>query len=165
MATTRTTTRHAVIIKAADIQNGPVQIEELAGASGILPGHLLTYSSGEVIVHGTADGNVGSKLVANLTLTPDTITNPTTAKLDLPYADGDTVYCIAASPQDLLNMLLAAGETAAKGSALVSNGDGTLKVEATLDATVIAGAILGYADEAVDNSGGATAARILVRVA
>lgn len=166
MATTRTTTRHVIVIQSADIHDGPVRIEELAGAAGILPGHLLTYDgSGDVIVHGTADGNAGNKLVADVTMTPDTITYPTTPKIDLPYANGDTVYAMVASPGDVFNMLLAASENAAKGAALVSQGDGTLKVEGTIDATVIVGAIIGYAAEAVDNSGGGSAVRIAVRMA
>lgn len=73
------------------------------------------------------------------------------------YASGDEVYA-----------LVAAGATAITvGAALESAGDGTLRIQTTDAATdnTERDSVVGYAKEAVDNSGGGSRARIKIEVA
>ena len=60
-------------------------------------------------------------------------------------------------------MTLAASQTATRITALVSNGDGTLKIDAAIDATTITGAVIGYPIDPVTTTG--ATARIKVRIA
>jgi hypothetical protein len=86
-------------------------------------------------------------------------------EIDDDYAADDRVQYVVARPGDVLYMLLSDGQTTAIGSALVSTGTtaGELTVETTLDATLIAGAVVGWALEVVAASG--SNARVRVRMA
>lgn len=139
----------------------PILSERLAGAAGILPGHLVEESgTADVIVHGTAAVNA-QRLFAQAN-----IGNGGT--IDQAYADNETVSYGAYHSGQEVNALVAASATAiALGAALESDGDGTLRT-ATADAatdTVQRDSIVAYALEAVDNSGGGTVVRIKVRIA
>ena len=142
-------------------QGGKVRKEKLAGEAGILPGHLLEFSSGEVVTHNVADGVARPIRVA---VESDTVNPSATAIIDVPYADGDNVYYVVGQPGDVLYMLLADGQNAVEGvSVLVSNADGTLKIAAAVDATLIAGAQVGVPAESLNNSSG-NPARLLVEL-
>ena len=156
----RTTTDHTVVIVAAD-KNGVVRKEAIADEA-LIPGYLVRFDADEELEnHATAAGVLVGKLVVLETLTPDTAAYPTTAAISIPYEVGDTAYYAEGQPGDVFNMLLADGETAVKGiSQLISNGDGTLKVE-TVDGDTIAGSIVGVADADVTASG---ATRCRVRI-
>lgn len=141
------------------IQGCEVRLEGIAGAGTIKPGHLLTYSSGNVIIHGTADG-AQERLFAIESPTAD---HATTANIDLAYASGDTVYMTRPAPGDVMYAWLATGNTTVIGvSQLVSNGDGTLKI-ATLGAGTLTNAIVGVPEEVVANASG-SAVRLKIRV-
>ena len=138
----------------------PFLLERLAAAAGILPGHLVEEASGTVQVHGTAAANA-QRLFAQPNLA-------TAGDIDTAYANGETVsYGVYHTGQEV-NALVAASATAIlDGDALESAGDGTVRT-ATADAatdTTQRDSIVGYAMEAVDNSGGGTAVRIKIRVA
>ena len=69
------------------------------------------------------------------------------------YAIGDMVRYVLPRKGERCLLRLADGETAVKGSKLVSNGDGTVKVmSADSSAAVIEETLLAIADEAVDMS-------------
>lgn len=141
------------------IQGCEVRQEGLAGAGTIKPGHLLTYSSGNVIIHGTADG-IAERLYAIESPTAD---HATTASIDLAYASGDTVYMTRAAPGDVVYGWLATGSSVVQGvTPLGSNGDGTVKL-ITLGATTLAGSVVGVPDETLNNASGA-AVRLKIRV-
>lgn len=148
-------TRHSIVV-----QGGLVRSEAKAGAAGILPGHLLEFNGGNVRKHATADG-VNSRLVA----VESTHVNPsTTPIIDVAYPNGDNVYYAEGQPGDEFYMLLANNQNAVKGvSRLVSNGDGTLKIAAAVDASLIAGAEVGVPAENLNNTSGA-AVRLKVKI-
>ena len=129
----------------------PISNERLANAAGILPGHLVIEALGEVGVNVTADA-LAQKLFAqtNLSIAGD---------VDTAYADGETVSYGAYHAGQEVSAIVAAGAAAiADGAPVASAGDGTLKIGTAATA-------IGYATEAVDNSGDATAVRISIRVA
>ena len=156
----RTTTYHSIVIESAHL-NGPV-IREAIADEAITPGYLLRFDSDEELEnHAAAGGVLVGKLVAVESQTPDIDTYPTYAAIDIPYAATVLAYYIEARPGDILNMLLANGETDVKGvTQLISNGDGTLKAE-TVDGDTIAGSIVGVAEQDVTASG---ATRCRVRI-
>lgn len=129
----------------------PILNERAANAAGILPGHLVVEALGKVGVNVTADA-LCQKLFAQ--------TNKAVAgDVDLAYASGETVSYGAYHAGQPVSALVAAGADAIiDGAPLASAGDGTLKLGTA--ATAIA-----YATEALDNSGGATVARLSIRVA
>lgn len=142
------------------LQGGLVRAEETAGEAGIKPGHLLAMSSGELIKHATADGIALARLVA---LESPTAEAGTTPAIDTAYADGDSVYYAVGQPGDIFYMWLATANNAVRGvSALVSNGDGTLKI-ATVSDTTLAGAVIGVPAENLNNTSG-SAARLKVQI-
>ena len=139
----------------------PILTERLAGAAGILPGHLVEESgAADVVVHATAAANA-QRLFAQ-----SNIANGGT--IDTAYADNEAVSYGAYHAGQEVNALVAASATAITlGAALESAGDGTLRI-ATADAatdTAQRDAIVAYAMEAVDNSGGGTVVRIKARIA
>lgn len=109
-----------VISLKSDAAGQPILNERLAGAAGILPGHLVEEASGEVVVHSTAAG-MAQRLFAqtNLAVAGD---------IDTAYTDGVTVSYGAYHAGQEVNALVAAGAVAiADGDALESAGDGTLR--------------------------------------
>lgn len=143
------------------IQGGEVRLEGIAGEAGIKPGHLLEISSGEVVTHNTADGIASPCLVA---VESPHANSPTLANIDVPYAEGDTVYYVQAQPGDALYMWLTTANNAVEGvSRLVSTNTGALKVSAAVDATLIAGAQVGVPHESLNNTSGSDA-RLAVRI-
>jgi hypothetical protein len=139
----------------SDYKGCPVVIEALtASGSTVVPGDLVEFNAaGEVLEHSTADG-VAEKLIALPNL-------PTAGTIDDAYTAGVTArFGAFHSGQEVL-MTLADSQTATRLTPLVSNGDGTLKIT-TVDATTLAGAIVGFPIEPVTTSG--ATARIKVRI-
>lgn len=157
----RTTTRHAVLVEHA-LKIGPNRLEAL-GSGVIYPGQLLyMVSATQVDQHATASG-AAAKLISLENPTPDTFTYPTTAAIDIPYADGDTVQFFQAMPGDVVNMKIASGQSVTKGQDwLISDGNGNLKSCGT-GVSVGTSNPIGIAWQTVNASGG-TAARCLVRI-
>lgn len=126
--------------------------EELATVA-VVPGMLLARTAGGVAPHAAAAG------IANLHFAVEDGAQGRT--IDDSYAIDDTVHFATVPAGAGVNALVAAAAAAiVKGDKLVSNGDGTLKkLVAAAGGTVIAEAL-----EAVDNSVGATRARIAVEV-
>lgn len=134
----------------------------------ITPGELLeTGGSNDLQLHSTADGNARKAFAL-----PPIGVEASGKSIDEDYASGDTVRVGVPERGALVYAWLDAGENVAKGAALSSAGNGALKAEAiTVDPTattaesVQADALVAYAAEAVDNSGGTAPVRILVEVA
>ena len=147
---------HTIVVNSTD---SLMRKEALAGGT-IIPGQLLTWSSGTLIPHVSAAGVVGAKMVAVETLTPDAAT---TAQIDVTYPSGDTVYYVTPRPGDMLYMFLATGENASIGSLLTSKGvTGALQVT-TVDTNTLENAVVGVAAVALNNATGSDA-RLLVEI-
>lgn len=156
----RTTTEHTVTIQSAK-PSGVTRLEAV-GTSPIIPGHLLEFeSNGYVKRHATASG-AAAPFVAMELFTPDTHTYPTTAAIDIPYADGDSVYFAQGQPGDVFNMWIASGQDVTKGlDWMISDGSGRLKSCGT-GVSVGTSNPIGIAWESAAASG--TAVRCQVRI-
>lgn len=140
-----------VISLVGGAAGAPILSERLAGEAGIVAGMLVSESAGGVILNAAADA-LAQKLFAqtNLALAGD---------IDTVYANGDTVSYGAYHSGQQVNAIVDAGAAAiADGAPVTSAGDGTLKIGTVANA-------IGYAIEAVDNSGGGSTVRIQIRVA
>jgi hypothetical protein len=151
------TTYHTIAIRGAAARDEGVAEPN----SDIKPGHLLVFNStGNLEVHATEEGAARPVLVA---LESPTAPAGTTAAIDALYTASETVYYTVGQPGDVLYMILAASQTAVKGtSKLVSKGDGTLKVQA-FGTALAEGGLVGVPYESKTTTG--AAARILVRIA
>lgn len=136
------------------------RVRELLAATVITPGHLVQRDgAGAIEVHDTAQGRAAALFaIENL---------GNAGVIDDDYAIGQTTHFYAAQPGDHINGLVLNGTAAiAEGAALASAGDGTLiTVVDTADAKPLDGVVVGYALEAVDNSGGASPVRIKMEAA
>lgn len=135
-------------------------MKELIAAGTITPGHLVAINSaGKWAVHGTAKGRAMKAFAAEADLIGKGI--------DDNYVANDNVYVWIVPAGAEINALVAASATAITvGALLESAGDGTLRVLTADNTTgpVFGGYPIAQALEAVDNSGGATPARIKVIV-
>ncbi len=146
-----------VIELLTDLNGSLIHSERLtASGSSVTPGDLVVLNAAnEVLEHATADGTA-QKLIA--------LTNLATGgDIDTAYAVGETARFGAAHSGQEVFMTLATSQTATRITALVSNGDGALKIDAAIDATTITGAVIGYPIDPVTTTG--ATARIKVRIA
>jgi hypothetical protein len=132
------------------------RVRELPAAAAITPGMLVERAAGEVQAHSTAQGS-NSKLFA--------IENTGVAGvIDDAYVAGDTTPHYAAQTGDRIYALVAAGTAAIVADAyLASDGAGGM-ITMTDVADDIPAKAVAQALEAVDNSGGGTAVRIMIEV-
>jgi len=93
--------------------------EKLAGAAGILPGHLLQPTTADGVVVHSASGGAGATAVA----VEDAIMGGT---VDTVYDDANYVRYVFPSPGDILQMRLTAGVAYVIGDKLISGGAGAL---------------------------------------
>lgn len=163
-------TPHTILLETNDGAHRPIQ--EAVAAVALTPGELLAFNAGEnLIPHGNAGQNA-QKLFAveDPYVDPRTTTNPA---IDVDYAANSRARYLHAQPGDVIYAFLAAGQNVAKGAPLQSDGAGALQAHTpqavdeggTGTYTIYLHAIVGYAEEAVDNSGGGTRVRIRLRVA
>jgi hypothetical protein len=152
------------------LAGAPFTPPEKQASVAITPGMLVevTPNAATLRPHATAGGNARAAFALESLVPPG---SGTTAQIDTVYPIGDTVRWVIANPGDELYALLPANATAVvEGSALVSNGDGTLKLHVaqaidqagTGSVNIIDNAIVAYAAEAVNNSAGATVVRVRV---
>ncbi len=145
------TTANVVFSGPADVVK-PVQAEKkVKTGNTIYPGYLVINSSSEWALHATA-GEGGEYWIADLNFYE---AKSATEALTV----GQTSNAYWPRPGETYNVVVADGETVLVGSALTSNGDGTLKVAAT-DGTE---EVLFYSEEAASPSG--STARVRARVA
>lgn len=146
-------------IKRVIVKGMPLRDEDVADAA-ITPGHLVEKTATGVAVHSTAAGNQNRMFAVERDFYGGGI--------DDAYATSDTVLLATCRNGDVVNALVAAAATAiTRGAALESAGDGTVRIASTDAATddTQRESVVGYAEEAVDNSMGGSAVRILVRIA
>lgn len=135
--------------KTVELYGESIQYEATATDAAITPGMLVTRTATGVRPHNVA-GNVAN---ATFAFENDMVGNG----IDDAYDVGDNCYLRTYSAGSGVYALLAAGATAVTNRAyLTSAGDGTLEVAGDGDI------VIAQAMEAVDNSGGATRARIRV---
>lgn len=146
-----------------DMDARPIREKHVKTANTVTPGMLIAIDGGELVPHATAAGHA-QKLFAlepaytggygNSAKAIDTTWTPDNGPVRFIYAQtGDKVYAWLADEGNVV-----------EGAPLVSDGAGAL-VGATIDATTIAGAVVAYAAESVNNVGGSGPVRIKVIVA
>lgn len=141
-----------VIALLTATSGAPIMNEAVADTANILPGMLVVETATGVAENTTAADATAPILFAD--------TNPCNGgTIDDVYPVGDLVRFGAYHAGQEVNAVVSAGTAAiAKGAAVESDGAGGLQTRTT-------GRIIGYALEAVDNSGGAEPARLPIRVA
>jgi hypothetical protein len=148
------------------LKGSPVR-KEAAAAGAITPGHLIQIgSAGTAVVHATAGGDARRIFALERDLEGYGI--------DDDYASGDEVFYADCRPGDEVAALVAASAEAIEiGDPLESAADGTLRKH-TATSIVESGSatksiytqqIVAFAGEAVDNSSGASEARIKAVIA
>lgn len=153
----------AQVIAALGGQNGhSIDDEALsAAASAIKPGHLV-----EELAAGTVQEHAGTALNAQKLFALTDLTVGGT--IDDAYAVGSLVrYGAFSTGQKVFGRVAVGSVAIVKGDALQSNGDGTVEklvIDAATDDTQ-RDSIVGYALEAIDNSGGSVEVFIELRVA
>jgi len=138
--------------KVIDLYGYGCQQEAIA-LGGITPGMLIERAAGGVQVHSTAQGGGGLHFAQEFGITGETI--------DDAYETGDQViFKSFVAGSGVYALVPASASAITEGDFLVSNGDGTLRLQtASSDGVQIAQAL-----EDVDNSGGGAVARICVEV-
>jgi hypothetical protein len=148
-------TPHVIVLQTNEEGAERPICEGLASTTTIKPGHLIKFSSGVLIINGTAADADAPLMFA----VENPFYKPTTteAAIDHAYAAAETVRYIWAQPGDLLYAWLANSISVVRGAPLESDGVGGLQAWTT-------GRIVAFADEIVTNALAAQA-RIKVRVA
>jgi len=143
-------------------ENFPLAPLDASGNGAITPGMLVETVNGEVRPHSTQAGNVVPIMVAVEGENPDA-SSITLGDIDTDYDDDNgSVKVWYPKPGDTAYMLLGAGQQAAIDGQLQSASDGYLMPYTA--AANIHEQIVGRAVAAVNNSAGATPARIKVRI-
>lgn len=146
--------------KTVILKGDPIR-KEAAASEAITPGELLAFSSGKLIPHGTAGGDAQKMFAVEEDFVGDGI--------DTDYAADDQVQYIVARQGDEVNAFLKNGENVARGDPLESDGAGALQKHTALSVVesgsatkaVYANAIVGFAAEAINNTG---ASRVRIKV-
>lgn len=129
----------------------------------ITPGMLIERGTTNTVKpHASAGGNT-SRMVAleNPWSDHGVVYGSEGPNIDHDYAASETVFWVPANSGDVLYMLLEDEGNVAIEAPLESNGAGALQA---LAGTAVEG-LVGYAEEAVDNTGGSGNVRIRVRIA
>lgn len=162
-----TTTSKRILLK---VNGAERPIFEAKANAALTPGELLAWSADdELDPHGTAGGNAQPMFCVENPYDDDN----TVAAIDSDYALADTARYVVAQPGDEVYAFIAAGESVAKGDPLESDGAGALQAHTapsidesgTATTTIYHRAIVGWAAEDKDNSGGGSRVRIRVSVA
>lgn len=147
-------TPHKILLQTNDGGERPI-LEGVATTTTIKPGHLVMWSSGELVIHNNDDALAAPMFAIE---NPYYIPTTTEAAIDHAYAAAETCYYVFAQPGDVIYAWLETSNNAAKGDALTSDGAGGLQLSPS------AGAVIAWAEEAYNNTTGSQA-RLKVRVA
>lgn len=138
--------------KTIELYGHGIQTEAKA-LGAITPGMLVERATGGVQAHSTAQEGGQASFAQPYGLTGRGID-------DAHQTDDQVVFKTYAAGSGVYALLPASAVAVTEGAFLVSNGDGTLRLQTgSSTATVVAQAL-----EAVDNSGGSAVARIRVEV-
>jgi hypothetical protein len=146
------------ILVAVNGAQRPIEEAPVVTAA-VMPGHLLNVTATGVAGLASA-GAVNRKAFA---LENPAAADPTLPAISQSYAVGDTCRFVYAQGGDLVYAHVASGNNVAFGDVLVASATAGHLAKATVDATTLAGALVGFAEEAVNAT--AAAARIKIRVA
>lgn len=135
-------------------------LSDLAANGALTPGDLVERGSNGKLV---AISSAGKPNVGMVALENPFAADDTTPAIDQQYAANDVVFYTFLQSGDQAYMRLAASQTIVIGDPLVSSTTAGCLAKGTLDATVIEGALVGFADEAVTTTG--AVGRIRVRKA
>lgn len=148
-------TPNTVILKCNGVR------KEGAASEAITPGALVEFGgANDLRNHATAAGNARKAFAIENDLVGDGI--------DVAYATGERVqYEVFHAGAEVYALVAAGAAAITKGAALESAGDGTVRIQAAAAATSQAqrDSVVGYALEAVDNSGGVSTVRIKLETA
>ena len=152
-------TPNTILLEVND-RNGDRPVHEYIADEALTPGELVRFDADdELEPHGTANG-VAQKMFCVENPYADPGAN---AAIDTDYALGASARVIFAQSGDVVYAWGKASVTFAKGDAVTSDGAGAVQ-KPTVDANLLSGAIVGFADEdKVVGAGGR--ARLRVRVA
>ena len=152
--------------KAVVVRGGDNAIYEEKAAGGIItPGQLVELNSSLAVVRHNTAGATQYAMIANIDFSLGS------RDIDVDYASGEQVQLVNARRGMIINMLLADGQSATKGTSfLESAGDGDLQVHSADSgaAPVVGNQIVGVALETLDLSDSSAAdpasRRILVQI-
>lgn len=148
------------VVTRSNVQALQPSIASALSGAILSPGMLAEKTAGVFVPHATAAGSA-QKAIVQIKLT-------TGGTFDTAYASGETVSVGYYSSGVPVNFIVAAGAAAILAEdALESAGDGTLRKVVTSAATADTSrdSIVAYAEQDLDNSGGATALPIMARTA
>jgi hypothetical protein len=136
--------------------NGLSMPKEKAAGGAITPGMLIRRNAADQFIAYDEDNGPAMPMFARENeLAPGT-GSPT---LDTPYASGDRTFAnVYHSGHEVLALLAAGAAAIVIGDKIGAAADGTVKKWAS-------GTVVGFALEAVDNSGGGTTARLPIEIA
>lgn len=142
--------------------NGGERIEfnDRVAAASTLPGSLVEVNSVGKLAQIAAAAKPNARIVVLENLYAD---NDKLPALDQAYATDDLCRYIYAQPGDVVYLRLAASQTVAIGDPIISTVTAGCVGKGTLDATIVEGALVGFAEEAVTTTG--STGRIKVRIA
>lgn len=146
------TTANVVFSGPASHVNPITRDAPIASGQTILPGHLVVLSSGEWVVNTTQGGAAGFCIADMNVIEQKSATEALTA--------GDNAKAFVPEVGCTYNLVLADGQTIAKGAALTSSATGGQVEAATLTGATV-DEVLFIAEEAVTTSG--ATARIRAR--
>lgn len=153
------TTSHRILLSANDLGGNERPVDNaIVLTTAITPGDLITFTTGGKVIPNATAGDVDAIIavaVENAYINPATTT---TAAIDTDYADGAVAYFIYPQRGDVCYMWLEDEGNVAKGAPLESASGGELQAYSS-------GRIIGFADEAKNNTGGSGGVRIKVRIA
>lgn len=139
---------HVVLISANGAER-PILNDRVATAS-TLPGSIVEVVSTGKLTKISSAAKQNNRIFV---LENPYATDHTASALSQAYAADDAVYYVYAQPGDVVYAILAASQTIAIGSPMVTTTTAGALGTATIDATVVTGAIVGYAEEAVTTTG------------
>jgi len=153
------TTTAKTILLEVNVLGGDRPVHEYTADEAITPGELVRFDADdELEPHGTANG-----VAAPIFVVENPYADPgASAAIDTDYALGASARVVFAGTGDVVNAFGKASVTFAKGDAVTSDGAGAVQ-KPTVDASLLAGSIVGYADE--DKVVGGTRERLQVRIA
>jgi hypothetical protein len=117
----------------------------------------VTWSSGKLV------GQSGANTVCRKMVAVEKPWGTTSPTIDDAYAENDRINFIYAATGDLVYGVLASGNNVAAGASLGLSATGGQVAALTVDATTLEGALIGWAEAAVDAT--SAAKRIKIRIA
>lgn len=143
----------------AQVNGGDRPVNEKVAAATITPGDLLELTTAGLLTPVVTAGKPNGRMFALEVLYQPLAT---VSAMAATWATGDWVRFVYAQSGDLVQCRLATSQTVVIGDVLIASATGGCLAKTTVDATTLAGAIIGIAEEAVTTTG--STGYILVRI-